>query len=226
MEKENSLSDLYIKNVCRYFNDNKVLLALHKQYQEEMKCYTSDKFNVFKYIYLDEDFISDIIADILRPDGEHGQGFLFLDKLLSMIDLPPRHEITLVETQVRTRQHIKSLRKMDILIDWMDYGIMIENKPKANDQPNQLINYAEDLKNRYGKDKFKIIYLSGDGKFPSEGSIIKEQREKLESSNQFYHFTYRIQFTKWINECIYSSKSEKYKWYLNDFLNKLNNDYL
>ena len=70
------------------------------------------------------------------------------------------------------------------------------------------------------------IYLSNKGHFPSEVSISKDYREKLEQNNQFLHITYYDEFKKWLDNCINICQSEKYKWFLKDFINNTLNNYL
>ncbi len=82
------------------------------------------------------------MVDILRPYGEHGQGPVFLDEFLKLINFQKTTKIPTIDTEVLTRQHVNNLRRMDILIDWSDFGIMIENKPRYDDKDDQLKDYA------------------------------------------------------------------------------------
>lgn len=214
------------KNVKSYFNDTSNFLEIHNHYQKELERYTSINFNLFKFIHLDENKISEIIVNILNPNGEHGQGTLFLNAFLEIIGIEVKDKKPFIDTEVLTRQHINNLRRMDILIDWIDFGIMIENKPRYDDKTDQLKNYAEDLRNKYGGKNFIMVYLSNDGHFPSEVSISKEFREELEINNQFIHITYNVKFKEWVEKCINICQSEKYKWFLKDFLDYTLNKYL
>src|SRR4051794_32824876 len=45
------------------------------------------RFNVFSLIKPDENRLSDILADLLDPDGPHGQGNLFLRLLLEQLGI-------------------------------------------------------------------------------------------------------------------------------------------
>jgi hypothetical protein len=213
------------KNVQSYFDDSNNFLEIHNHYQKEIERYTSINFNLFKFIYVDENKISEIIVDILNPNGEHGQGNLFLNVFLEILGIPKKDKLPLIDREVLTRQHVNNLRRMDILIDWFDFGIMIENKPRYDDKTNQLKDYAEDLGNKYGVNNFVMVYLSNDGHLPSEVSISKELKEELEIKNQFIHITYNDKFKKWIEKCINVCQSDKYKWFLKDFLDYTLNKY-
>ncbi len=212
------------RTASNFFNDIGFFSKIQRQYENELEKFTSYKFNTFKYIRVNENLISEIIVDILRPYGQHGQGSVFLEEFLKIIKIPNINKYPNIETEVLTRQHINSLRRMDILIDWNDFGIMIENKPRYDDKKDQLKDYAEDLKVKFNN-KFAIVYLSNDH-FPSEISISKEFREKLEKNNQYIHITYNNEFKKWIEICINLCQSEKYKWFLKDFLEYILNNYL
>ncbi len=224
-EKE-SVINSFEKNVSNYFSEIIYFSKIHKQYENELERYTSLKFNVFRYVKVNENKISEIIVDILKPNGEHGQNSLFLDEFLKILEIPKINKIPTIYTEMLTRQHIKNLRKMDILIDWSDFGIMIENKPRYDDKNDQLKHYAENLKNRYGEKNFVMVYLSNDGHFPPEKSISKQKREELEGKKQFIHITYNNELKKWIEICINICQSEKYKWFLRDFLDNTLNNYL
>jgi len=224
-EKEIMINS-FEKNVNNYFNDVIYFSKIHKQYENELERYTSLIFNVFKYVNVNENKISEIIVDILKPNGEHGQNSLFLDEFLKILELPKINKIPTINTEVLTKQHINSQRRMDILIDWLNFGVMIENKPRYDDKKDQLKDYAEDLTNKYGKENFVMVYLSNDGHLPSEISISEHYKQELEDKKQFIHITYNNKFRKWIESCINNCQSEKYKWFLRDFLDNTLNNYL
>lgn len=73
----------------------------------------------------------------------------------------------------------KEGRKIDILIVFDTFEIIIENKINAYDQYKQLEDYYNDRKNE-GKDIF-LVYLTTRGYEPSEYSIEKETKEKLKN---------------------------------------------
>jgi len=155
--------DIFLKKVSDYFDFVKTFAKIERDHNEELESFNSNKFNYFKYVNVYENLITDIIAEMLDIKGAHGQKELFLNLFLELflIHIPLNKPPTSIAREVRTTQHINGLRKMDILIDWIEgYGIMIENKPKAYDQDKQLKDYSENLINRYGATNFLMIYLS------------------------------------------------------------------
>lgn len=93
----------------------------------------------------------------------------------------------------------KEGRKIDILIVFDTFEIIIENKINAGDQENQLSDYYNDRNN--GKLVF-LIYLTRGGYEPSEYSIKKETKEELK------------------DKIYYLSHGDIAKWIENDILNK------
>lgn len=142
------------------------------------------KFNSFNFIATDELGLSQILADLLNPQGSHGQEEdflrLFLEYCLPTI-YEGSHWLPLMEnlssTKVFTEETTRASgtrRRMDIYLECRvgldTYGICIENKPYASDQPKQLIDYAEELKNRELR-HWHIVYLNESSASPDEKSI-------------------------------------------------------
>ena len=80
----------------------------------------------------------------------------------------------------------KDGRRIDILIVFDTFEIIIENKIGAGDQPKQLQDYYENRvkDNDKIKDNIFIVYLTRYGDKPSEYSINKELLEDLEKNNK------------------------------------------
>ena len=94
----------------------------------------------------------------------------------------------------------KEGRRIDILIVFDKFEIIIENKINAGDQENQLLDYYNDRYNN-GKEIF-LVYLTRWKYEASEYSIEKETREKLK------------------DKIYYLSHGDIAKWIENDILNK------
>ena len=82
------------------------------------------------------------------------------------------------DISVTVERQIKANRRVDISVeikpreprDKEPFCLAIENKPYAADQPNQVKDYLDYLKERY-QDRALLIYLSRSGDAPSEDSI-------------------------------------------------------
>ena len=149
------------------------------------------RFNVLDFLRTDELGLSRIMADLLDPDGAHGQGALFLKTLLRRLAERERSagmEATLREMctavdrhaphiRVVTERRIDRNRRIDVSIEIDGTRcIAIENKPYAGDQPDQVKDYLAFLQQEY-PDRFLLLYLSPAGDPPSGSSMTKDDRE-------------------------------------------------
>src|SRR5438552_10407097 len=127
-----------------FFGNLSYRVKIAEQTQRSIAPFLAPKFNVFDFILPDENRISDILACLLDPNGEHAQGELFLKKFLHHVceigELPYYDQIS-VTRENRTALLEKNRRRMDIMIHVpgippviRDFGIAIENKPWAGEQ--------------------------------------------------------------------------------------------
>src|SRR5271166_549127 len=111
---------------------------------------------------LSENALSDIIAFLLRPDEEHAQSASFLSAFLETLNIP-QHLISVGTVRV-TREAFTTwvatcMRRMDIVIRSSTGALLIENKPFADDQVQQLDAYCEQMEHEYGEN-FALIYIT------------------------------------------------------------------
>jgi len=125
-----------------------------------------------------ENDLSDLIAGHLNPQGSHGQRDAFLKRFIDSLKLPEAFERTLASIQ---REHGTThlthvTRFVDVVLEFPDYAIAIENKPWAGAQASQLEGYRAHLDSRYGG-RFCLIYLTADGRPPGSMSeeIVKDE---------------------------------------------------
>ena len=98
----NEYSDRLIKLKRKYYTDvlTKDTLSIDiintdlietfvslKQKSNNLKSRYSLDFNYFKYFKLDEKKHSEILADLLNPNGKHGQSDLFLNSVLKIDEI-------------------------------------------------------------------------------------------------------------------------------------------
>lgn len=155
-------------------------------------------FSTFNFINTDELGLSRIIADLLDPQGGHGQQedflLLFIEHCLPSINEDPNWR-PVIEHLKDTNVLIEEItwasgtrRRMDIYLECKagraSYGICIENKPYASDQFEQLKDYAEELKKR-NMTEWHLVYLNENSEAPSEYSIKTEELKGLTEGNRF-----------------------------------------
>ena len=104
-------------------------------------------FNVFHLIEPDENKLSDILADLLDPKGDHGQGDLFLRLLFKQLGLGSDAKLTknaTVQREAPTHGILKYRRRMDVFVE-AGALLVIENKLDSLEQRDQVKDYLEHL---------------------------------------------------------------------------------
>ena len=206
-------------------------VSLLKKKRENDRFEASD-FNVFDYIQPDELKLSRIIADLLDPKSTHGQQRTFLTAFVeSMMEgaskplketlIKLQHVIKnnicaiIVRTEVTT---LRGGRRMDIVVDLGgENGIVIENKPWANDQKDALKDYAKDAEKRF-PDGWVLIYLHGGGKAANEYTLPNKDKENLKCSGNYLDADYAYFLIRWLNNCLSHAKAEKVSVFLREFI--------
>lgn len=213
-----------MSNIISYLQTISFRMSVLKKTQSEYERQLSSKFNVFDYIYLDENRMSDIFANLLRPLGNHSQGSIYLDSFLEILGVYENFNdiIPKVEREVQTYKIENNRRRIDIVISWdEDFAIGIENKPSASDGWQQLKDYSEHLAKKYKN--YLLLYLSESP--PEEYSISKEDIHNLLIQSKYKHITYSKEIENWLKKCIDYSQSEKMRYFLKDFRNTLKNTF-
>jgi len=193
-------------------------LEIFRSVKKKLDVYLASDFSVFDLIVPDENRLSDIIADLISPAGKHGQGNIFLIEFLKIIGCEKLNNIDIcnIRREESTDYLSKPGRRIDIIIDFNNFGIGIENKPWAGEQEDQINDYCRHLESKY-KDKFCLIYLSGNGNKPQ--SIEKVKWQRLEQQGKAKVISYPDKFKEWIKSCYKECKAEKIRWFLQDFVN-------
>lgn len=155
-----------------------------------------EQFNIFHICGIEhyETSHSTILAGILNPNGDHGQGDTFLKAFLESVSNP----IWLSEFDTKTAsvktEYDTSNGRIDILItNDKNQAIIIENKIYAPDQPKQLIRYDKFAQKTFHKGNYAILYLTLWG---DEAS--KESAEGV----TYQCISYRTTILKWLDKCM------------------------
>jgi len=145
-----------------------------KRVQQMYDPVTAFKFNLFNFWYPQENKISEILAFFLDPAQAHGQGDVFLKIFIEQLRIDGFNYNT-THVIVKCEHGSDNQRRIDILLSFNndEFGIAIENKLWAPDQGEQLFDYSEFLNKKFKKNHI-LLYLTPDGREPSEKSISKE----------------------------------------------------
>jgi hypothetical protein len=201
-----------------FFDTLGLRLSLAREARREMNVFLALDFNVFSYIQPDESRLSDLIADLLSPDGKHGQGDTFLQLFIDQLDIEINREAPKPSPKVLREEPVtyppNSYGFIDIVIDLGSYGIGIENKPWAVEQKDQMARYHNHLEHAYPSG-FCLVYLSAYGGHPE--TLPVEQQRILKEAGRFRVLSYRSGLRKWLRECEKECKADKIRWLIRDF---------
>lgn len=224
-----------IPNFQKYFEELRVRLDVVSTVKKEIDRLVAPDFNLFELLQPNEVRLSNVIAKLLHPNELHGQSGIFLAAFLETIydecHLPFIQKIRTIWAEnkknisVETEVSTATQRRMDILISGNGYGLMIENKPWADDQPDQLMAYREELEKRF-PGQFLMIYLSGDGSPPTEVSLSKESLSLMSIKGELAIISYHLQMIDWLNRCLAIAEADRVRSIIKDFISYLENNFV
>ena len=176
--------------------------ALIKALLEEVAKLPKDQdFNVFKVLRIDtkEVIMCRFLAELLKQDGIHGHGRVFLDLFFDMvlnIQKPSKHS----EVEILKEKSIEDNRRIDIVIKYDDISLPIEVKIHAGGQKDQCSDYVKYAKNA------KLYYLTIEGGEPANDSDFESIRSKVELVSW-------KTILKWLSACIEKSYKSNPKFH-------------
>jgi hypothetical protein len=156
---------------------------------------SGELFNLFTITRIERAEVnthSAMIAELLSPEGRHGQGVHFLELFLSTMDFA--HECSLNEARVQKEQTFAGYGRVDVVIHLRDHLILIENKIDALDGNQQLKRY-DDIGKASGK-KWQLWYLTKKGTDAQASSHCDVSYRRL---------SYQEHILDWLERCISSS---------------------
>jgi hypothetical protein len=195
-------------------------------------------FSLVDLLMPDEVRLSNLIAELLNPNGRHGQGGRFLQVFLTLLAKATSETAVIRRTSaawnssasIIVRREVPTIhipdrgRRMDILIEGMGHGLMIENKPWAGDQRAQLADYASDLRARFGEN-FTIVYLTRGGTDPSSQSIPPDIWQSHMEAGRAASMSYVSPFLEWVAECEKVCRAEPVRAALRDIARFISSEF-
>lgn len=158
----------------------------------------NDTFNIFTVLRESTDEVnlhSQFLYNLLNPEGSHKKKNEFLGNFLTVLKIE-----NFDQDAVKTYKEYKNI---DIVIKNSKQAIIIENKIWAGDQDKQIERYYDTISKEGIKD-IKIIYLSLDGREPSENSLGRLKNDQ-NLDKILTLASYKNDIIRWIEECIKSS---------------------
>lgn len=184
---------------------NKIVEVYEKQEKGN-----GERFNLFSILDRETDeekTHSALIAELLNPQGSHGQGSVFLKLFVEL--LSEKREISAFwekaniptsnktdKMQVYTERNVGKYRKyecrFDILLINQEWQIVIENKFNAKQGEEQLERYSDYLKEDHARKKL-LIYLTKTGE--------KYKSKELVEGTDYFCITYKNDILDWLEKC-------------------------
>ncbi len=222
---EHNSSNFTNEAITRYFSELQFRMNIYDNAKKDMDVYLASSFNVFDYIKTDENKLSDIMADLLNPEGKHGQKDAFLQEFIKLLTDDFSYDLNTcrVARETSTAYIANNQRRMDITLKFADkFEIAIENKPWDSEQENQLQDYQEHLTRKYGE-KFCLVYITGDGSPPV--SIEPELKEQMLDEGRLVVLTYADEMLTWLEHCYKECKAEKIRNFIKDFMQYIESEF-
>ena len=153
---------------------------------------SGELFNLFTITRIERAEVnthSAMIAELLNPEGRHGQGVRFLELFLSTMDF--KHECSLTEARVYKEQTFAGFGRVDVVIHLRDHLILLENKIDAPDGNKQLKRY-DDIGKASGK-KWQLWYLTKKG---------TDAHANSHHGVSYRRLSYQEQILDWLEQCV------------------------
>lgn len=166
-------------------------------------------FNLMDHLRNNEVALSRYIGLLLDTKGVHGQGELFLRRLLQRLERPGFEPQDLLRVELEKRTH--SGRYLDIYLEFRGGVIGIENKPWAADQSKQLEDYAGFLQASSRGGEWLLVYACNWE--PSEASLSSTKREQLEGAGNFLRLDF-LQIAEWLEESACFARAPKVRLFV------------
>ena len=214
----------------RFFAEVAPRLDTAQTLDDELDRQLARRFNVFRYLRTDEMGFSKMIADLLDPAGDHGQGAAFLKLLTDKLDFAKG--VNLDHARMQTERQI-DVGRLDIAIEINGtHCLAIENKSNnAGDQEGQVEHYLRWLKCQYRHSL--LIYLSPTGDGPSEVSVAAGTIRQLRtaaprrlvimpcyssgaSDDEFDELRLPFSLVDWLADCRRHCDVDRLRWYLRE----------
>jgi hypothetical protein len=189
------------------------LVGRFNRHEEQIQQITGERFNVFEILRIGHYEVgthSPILAELLDPNGRHGQGSRFLELFAEVIGSKLRDRTFMLEksrtglgilpdphtSMVSQEKSLGGLGRVDILIcDASGKTLIIENKIYAGDQENQISRYLDDESCPI------VIYLTLNGSAPSGYSFDPKNDSSSVRSNRLVCLSYSKDILDWLDAC-------------------------
>ena len=188
--------DLPLTTYRNLFKDASLII----KHQKEIAILKGENFNIFSILkmeYRENETHSALLGEILKPNGSHGLGSVFLKCFLELLNIHTHIDIS--SAKVILEKHLSSRNTLEVsggrvdifIIDDNGNTICIENKIHASDQELQIARYCN-----YNPGKNLVYYLTLEGEDPAKNSFADKIIDK-----DFFKISYKSEIIDWLEQC-------------------------
>ena len=214
----------YQTSFIDFFDKLSFKMKIFHQFKKQADRYLSSDFNIFDTIAPDENRLSDIIGNILNINGSHGQNRLFLTEFIDFLKRK-NLQIPTDNYDYKVLREVSANGRIDILLESDSFALIIENKPFALDQKDQINRYYEAMKVKH-KQHLAVLYLNQNRGLPKNFSdpVKQKELEDLFKVNKLVVVSY-FELIEYLTVCYQKCESEKFRYFLNDFIGYISKNF-
>jgi hypothetical protein len=166
---------------------------------------------------------SKLIATLLDPSGDHGQGPLFLNALLREVRL----DLARFQDDIRvaTERWLSASRgrdsRIDILVTARSAVLGIEVKFDAPDQKSQLARYHAGLRDEFRSEP-DLVYLAKPGAKPSSNSVRDLRHDQVKTLPHVGATNDAPSLARSFQEALRDCRAERVRWFIELVIDALN----
>lgn len=206
---ERKLTD---KELQEFFSGLADRISIAASYEKRIARFEAPRFNVFEFIEPNEAKVTAILADILDPNGSHGQGDAFLRSFLSAVGFIGPSSDEIASAVVRLEDSTRWKRRIDLTITMGRHIIGLENKIDAGEQTAQVGDYMKEL-SWAAKGSWLLIFLTKKGGDP--GSCEESEWAAAQRDNKALAISY-AELSTWLRSCVSASSSDRVRGFIHD----------
>jgi hypothetical protein len=208
-------ASLYQKKLDIFFNELSFRKNIFNQFRSQADKFLSSEFNVFDIINPDENKLSDILSNIFDIHGDHGQGVLFANLFTPFLN---SKGLKVPSNQYIVMREVAANGRIDILFESSDFALILENKPFASDQEDQINRYYDAMRQKH-QNNVAVVYLNRTPDIPHNFSdeLKKEQLIDLLNNKKLLVLPY-VELIEYLTECYQQCESNKFRYFLADFM--------
>ena len=215
----------YVVELKGFFSGFGSCVDIARRAQADLDRIAATRFSVFPYFAARERDLSRIFGALLDPAGNHGQRERFLRPFLEELKIPAKALANGERRRCRVDLEFptttgETARYIDIVLHMQgEFWIGIENKPWAEDRPDQIRDYLREMQTRAEQDDTEawMVYLSGDGTFPAEWPDLEpEERDRCRVVPYRSTTGERSSLERWVARCVETCEADRVRWFLRD----------